>query len=211
MSIYENSKNYLKGTTRKCISSGEVKDTSALLRFVVGPEGSIVADVLGKLPGKGIWVTCDQAAIKKAGIEGLFSKAARKAVNVSETLTYDVEKLVTKRVVSLLSLARKSGHAVFGYEKVKSWISKELAHVLIQSFEGSTRGKSKLSTPKGGIFIGWLGSAELSSAFGRETVIHCALASGGITQRVVNEARRLKGLRLLNGDLGVAQKEKSAI
>ena len=211
MSIYENSKNYLKGTTRKCISSGEVKDTSALLRFVVGPEGSIVADVLGKLPGKGIWVTCDQAAIKKAAIEGLFSRAARRAVHVSETLTYDVEKLVTKRVVSLLSLARKSGHAVFGYEKVKSWISKELAHVLIQSFEGSTRGKSKLSTPKGGIFIGWLGSAELSSAFGRETVIHCALASGGITQRVVNEARRLKGLRLLNGDLGIAQKEKSAI
>ena len=141
----------------------------------------------------------------------MFSNAARKAVNVSETLIYDVEKLITERVISLLSLARKSGHAVAGYEKVKSWLSKEAAHVLIQSYEGSTRGKSKLSTPKGVIFIGWLGSAELSLAFGRETVIHCALASGGITQRVVNEARRLKGLRIVNGDLRVVQKEKTAI
>ena len=211
MSIYEKSQNFLNGTMRKCISSGDVKDTSALLRFVVGPEGYIVADVLGKLPGKGIWVTCERAAIKKATRERLFSNAARKAVKVSETLIYDVEKLITERVISLLSLARKSGHAVAGYEKVKSWLSKEVAHVLIQSCEGSTRGKSKLSTPKGVIFIGWLGSAELSLAFGRETVIHCALASGGITQRVVNEARRLKGLRIVNGDLRVVQKEKTAI
>ena len=211
MSIYENSKIFLNGKKRKCISSGEVKETSALLRFVIGPEDSVVADVFEKLPGKGIWVTCDQESIKKATNEGLFSIAARKTVNVSETLTYDVEMLLTRRVISLLSLARKSGHAVAGYEKVKSWISKEVAHVLIQSFEGSIRGKSKLSTPKGGIFIGWLGSAELSSAFGKQTVIHCALASGGITQRVVNEARRLKGLRLVNGDLWMAQKEKTAI
>ncbi len=211
MSFYENSKDLLNGTTRKCISSGEVKDTSVLLRFVVGPEKSIVADVFGKLPGKGIWVTCDQELIKKAVKEGLFSSAARKSVNVSETLIYDVEKLITQRVISLLSLARKSGHAVSGYEKVKSWLAKEVALVLIQSREGSVRGKSKLSTPKGGIFIGWLGSAEISLAFGKQTVIHCALASGGITQRVVNEARRLKGLRPVNGDLRIAQKEKTAI
>ena len=211
MSICEISKTFLSGKMRRCISSGEVKDTSALLRFVVGPEESIVVDLLGKLPGKGIWITCDRASIKKATKEGLFSIAARKAVNIPEALTKDVETLLTQRVTSLLSLARKSGQAVSGYEKVKSWIAKDIAHVLIQSCEGSNRGKSKLSTPKGGIFIGWLESAEVSPAFGRQTVIHCALASGGITQRVVNEARRLKGLRIVNGDLRVVQKEKTAI
>jgi hypothetical protein len=40
---------------------------------------------------------------------------------------------------------------------------------------------------------------ELGAAFGRETTIHCALASGGLTQRVVDEAQRLKGLRITDG------------
>jgi hypothetical protein len=102
-------------------------------------------------------------------------------------------------LVDLISLARKSGHAVSGYEKVKDWLQKEAAQVLIQASDGSERGKSKLSTPYGGSFIGWLTANELGAAFGRETTIHCALASGGLTQRVVDEAQRLKGLRITDG------------
>jgi hypothetical protein len=88
---------------------------------------------------------------------------------------------------------------VSGYEKVKDWLMKEEAEVLIQASDGSERGKSKLSTPYGGSFIGWLTAYELGAAFGRETVIHCALASGGLTRRVVHEAQRLKGLRITDG------------
>ncbi|NDD10820.1 MAG: DUF448 domain-containing protein, partial [Rhodobacteraceae bacterium] len=56
----DDSADIVKGTSRKCIVSGEVKDKSALLRFVVTPDGMLIADVLEKLPGKGIWVTCDK-------------------------------------------------------------------------------------------------------------------------------------------------------
>jgi|GEM_PF-5954269 len=90
------------------------------------------------------------------------------------------------------------------------WLSKEQAKVLVQSSDGSERGKSKLSTPYGGRFIGWLRSDELGMAFGRQTVIHCALASSGITQRVVEEAHRLKGLRITEGAKSPLQKEKTA-
>ena len=207
----DDSVDIVEGTSRKCIASGEVKDKSALLRFVVTPDGMLIADVLEKLPGKGIWVTCEKELLHKALRDNLFSRAARKPVSVSETLLEDIEQMLTNRVISLLSLARKSGKAVAGYEKVKDWLSKGVASVLIQSDDGSERGKSKLSTPRGGTFIGWLKTSELGLAFGRQTVIHCALASGGITQRVVHEARRLKGLRPANGDPRVAKKEKTAI
>ena len=53
----------------------------------------------------------------------------------------------------------------------------------------------KLSTPHFGRYIGWLTADELGLAFGRQTVIHGALASGGLTQRVVEEANRLRGVR----------------
>ncbi len=105
-------------------------------------------------------------------------------------------------MVELISLARKSGRAVSGYEKVKDWLIKEEARILIQASDGSGRGKSKLSTPYKGKFIGCLTSNELGMAFGRETVIHAALASGGLSKRVVDEAQRLQGLREMVGGNG---------
>jgi len=112
--------------------------------------------------------------------------------------------------VDLISLARKSGKAVAGYEKVKSWLDREEAQVLIQASDGSERGKSKLSTPHLGTFIGWLTADELGLAFGRQIVIHGALASGGLSRRVVEEAQRLKGVRLSKGGKS-AEKGRKAL
>jgi hypothetical protein len=68
--------------------------------------------------------------------------------------------------------------------------------VLIQSSDGSERGKTKLRAPDGeGRYIDILSAGELGLAFGRERAIHAALAAGGLTTRVVEEAARLSGLR----------------
>jgi predicted RNA-binding protein YlxR (DUF448 family) len=188
------------GPERKCIATGEVRPASGLIRFVVGPEGQIAPDIAGKLPGRGIWVSADPAALGKAAKKGLFARAARQAVNVPEDLPALVERQLAERVVNLISLARKGGHAVSGYEKVKDCLAKDEAEILIQASDGSERGKSKLSTPYGGSFIGWLTAEELGRAFGRQTAVHAALHAGGLAQRVVEEAARLKGLRVLNGE-----------
>jgi predicted RNA-binding protein YlxR (DUF448 family) len=163
---------------------------------VIGPDGQIAPDLMEKLSGRGIWVSADRAVLDKAAAKGLFARAAKQPVQVPDGLTDWVEKLLAQRVVNLISLARKGGRAVSGYEKVKSSLDKEEAEVLIQASDGSERGKSKLSTPHYGSFIGWLTADELGQAFGRQTTIHAALGAGGLTQRVVEEAARLKGLRV---------------
>ncbi len=187
---------------RKCIVSGDVQSKHGLIRFVVGPDGQIVADILGKLPGRGVWVSSDRAALEEAVRKNLFSKAARTKVTVPEGLIQEIDRQLARRTVDLISLARKTGDAVAGYEKVKDWLIKDYADVLIQSSDGSERGKSKLSTPQEGVFIGWLTSEELGLAFGRQIVIHAALASGGLTSRIVEEAQRLKGVRGFDGAKG---------
>lgn len=197
------------GPERKCIATGEVRPQLELIRFVVGPDMQIVPDILGKLPGRGIWVSADRAALEKAVSKRLFARSAKQAVTVPEDLVEQVDSQLMRRVVDLISLARKSGHAVAGYEKVKDWLAKDYAEVLIQASDGSGRGKSKLSTPYGGTYIGWLKADELGLAFGRQTVIHGALASGGLTLRVVEEAQRLKGVRDI-GAAGAVRKGKTA-
>ncbi|MCV2889773.1 RNA-binding protein [Ruegeria aquimaris] len=184
-----------EGPERKCIATGEAQPRHGLIRFVAGPDGQVVPDIAGKLPGRGTYVAADRAALKKAVDKKLFARSLKMPVTVPADLVDEVERQLIRRVVETISLARKSGAAVSGYEKVKTWLDKEEAHVLIQASDGSGRGKSKLSTPHFGKYIGWLTADELGMAFGRQTVIHAALASGGLAKRVVEEAQRLKGMR----------------
>ncbi|MCE8005470.1 RNA-binding protein [Aestuariivita sp.] len=196
------SKDHSEGPDRKCIATGEVQPKSGLIRFVLGPDAQVVPDVLGKLPGRGVYVSATRAALDKAVAKKLFARGLKTAARVEGDLVAEVERQLIRRVVDLISLARKSGAAVAGYEKVKDWLAKEEAEVLIQAMDGSERGKSKLSTPHFGTYIGFLSADELGMAFGRETVIHAALASGGLTKRVVEEAQRLKGVRQTDGGSG---------
>lgn len=189
------SKDRTSGEERKCLATGEVQPKYRLIRFVVGPEGQIFADVMGKLPGRGMWVSADRDALELAVKKGLFSRSAKQPVKIPDNLVDEVEKQLARRVVDLISMQRKAGKAVAGYEKVKGWLQTEEALVLIQAVDGSGRGKSKLSTPHYGHYVGCLTADELGLAFGRQTVIHGALASGGLTLRVVEEAHRLNGVR----------------
>ncbi|WP_291728382.1 RNA-binding protein [Leisingera sp. F5] len=186
---------------RKCIATGEIQPKQGLIRFVMGPDGQVVPDVMGKLPGRGVYVASSRAALETAVKKKLFARGFKAQVQVPDELVQEVERQVVRRLVELISLARKSGDAVSGFERVKDWLYKEDARVLIQASDGSGRGKSKLSTPYKGKFIGCLTADELGMAFGRQTAIHAALASGGLSKRVVDEAQRLQGLReMVGGD-----------
>ena len=181
---------------RTCLVSRETGSKSGLIRFVIGPDDQVVPDIAGKLPGRGMYVAANRSLLDKAVKKNLFSRAAKRPVKVPETLVADVEAQLAARVASLIGLARKAGKAVAGFEKVKNWLVNEDAQVLVQASDGSGRGKNKLSSPPGkGAFIGVLTASELGLAFGRQTVIHGALASGGLTLRVVEEAHRLNGVR----------------
>lgn len=185
---------------RKCIVSGESQPKAGLIRFVLGPEDMIVPDILARLPGRGIYVAANRDALTKAVKKNLFSRAARQPVKVADDLPDLVERLLVQRVIDLISLGRKAGDAICGYEKVKDWLIKGQARTLIQASDGSERGKEKLRPPNGPeSLISCLTAGEMGLAFSRERAIHAALAAGGLNNRVVEEAARLVGLRRADG------------
>lgn len=184
---------------RRCVVTGEVQPKAGLVRFVLSPEGIVFPDLAAKLPGRGIWVTANRDLIAKAAAKGLFARGAKAPAQVPDGLVDLVEAGLAKRVVELLSLERKAGYAVCGFEKVKDWLADGKARVLLQASDGSDRGKGKLWTPEGGRWFGCLTANELGIAFGRDSVVHAALAAGGLTKRVVEEAAKLNGLRQADG------------
>ncbi|WP_068116100.1 RNA-binding protein [Tropicimonas marinistellae] len=185
---------------RRCIATRAVKPKAELIRFVVGPGDEIVPDLAGKLPGRGIWVSADRAALETAVAKRLFSRGAKRQVQVQDGLVCAVEAGLARRVTDLLSLARKAGLAVAGYEKARAMIQAGSAVALIQASDGSARGKSKLRLPEEeGATFDCLTADEIGLSFGRDHVIHAALCAGGLTTRVVEDATRLSGLR---GNIG---------
>ncbi|MDO5621774.1 MAG: RNA-binding protein [Paracoccus sp. (in: a-proteobacteria)] len=190
---------------RRCLVSGGVQPKHGLIRFVAAPDGTVVPDLAEKLPGRGFWVGADAALIEKAAAKGLFSRGAKAPVKAADDLVAMIEAGLARRVVDLVSLARKGGYAVAGFEKVKTWLAEGRAKVLLQASDGSDRGKGKLWTPQGGRWFGCLTANELGLAFGRDHVIHSAIAPGGLTDKLIRDADRLTGLRRQDG--GTATKK----
>ncbi len=184
------------GAERRCIATGETQPKAGLVRFVAGPDGQIVPDVAGKLPGRGIWVAADRSALDKAVAKKLFARGAKQSVTLPDNLADMVEGLLAKRLIELVSLARKSGDAISGFEKVKEALTSGKVAVLLQAKDGSDGQKAKIRPPMGeNTHISCLNGAELGLAFAKENVIHAALAAGGLNARIVEEATRLTGLR----------------
>lgn len=179
---------------RRCIVSGVRQPPGGLIRFVVGPEGQIVPDLAAKLPGRGLWVAADRGTLSQAAARH-FARAAKAPVRVPDGLADTVEALLLRRVIELIALGRKGGQAVAGYEKVREWLLRGDARVLIQASDGSPRGLTKLRAPDNGVHVTCLNAQELGMAFGREHVIHAALAAGGLAARVVEEAAKLARMR----------------
>ncbi len=166
----------------------------------------IFPDLAAKLPGRGIYVSAARAPLEKAVAKSMFSRGAKKQVSVPDDLVEQVEAGALKRLQDTIAMARKAGKAVAGYEKVRTMLDRGEARVLLQACDGSERGKGKFSTPEGGKWIGHLTADELGLAFGRDRVIHAAVAAGTLAQRIVEEAARLQGIRQ-SGSQSAAQKE----
>lgn len=193
---------------RRCIVTGEVGPAARLIRFVLGPDGEVVPDLAGRLPGRGAWLAADRVLIERAVAKKLFSRAFRSRASAPADLADRVEALLVSRLVGVIGLARKAGQAVTGYEKVRARLLGGSAGVLVEARDGAADGRAKLSRLARTVpVVTVLDAAELGLAFGRDFAIHAALDRGGLADRAVIEAARLIGLRSADGQLGHPQRD----
>ena len=109
-------------------------------------------------------------------------------------------KLGLSPCLELIGLARRGGKAVAGFEKVQALLRSGGAGVLIQAADGAEQGRQRLSALGRAVTpelpeIDLFGAVELGRAVGRDSLVHLALQPGSLTDRLLAEARRLRGLR----------------
>ncbi len=193
----------LTGPERRCIVTGRVLPKTSLIRFIVSPDGEVVADLAERLPGRGIWLSADRDVVNTAVAKRLFSKAARRAVTVPPDLVDRLEGLLADRGMTLLGLARRSGQAIAGYEKVRAEIQGGRAKVVIEAADAGADGVSKIRALALGLasggkrrpeFVGCFDAHHLGAVFGRDAVVHAVLAPGALAESFVREAARYAGI-----------------
>lgn len=167
-----------------------------LLRFVVGPDGTVVPDVEARLPGRGLWLTPRRDIVERALAKRMFARAARRPVVVAPQLAERIEGLLARRCGELVGLARRAGSAVAGFDKVGEAVRHARVELLLEALDGAEGGRRKIAAlgrdlPAARV----LTMAELGAAFGREHVVHAALGGGSLTGRLVVELSRLAGMR----------------
>ncbi|MFV0298381.1 MAG: RNA-binding protein [Hyphomicrobiaceae bacterium] len=195
---------------RTCVVTREPGGPDDLIRFVVAPDGAVMADVGNRLPGRGVWVGIGRGLVEKAVKQGSFARGFKRPVVVPQDLGERVEALLRRRVVEALSLANKAGQVVAGFAKVETLIRQGEAVALLHAEEAAADGAGKLDQKlravqaaleepgqgkSGPQIVRDLKTAELSLALGRQNVVHAALRSGGAAKHFLTETGRYRRYR----------------
>jgi hypothetical protein len=192
------------GPWRLCAVSRTPKPVEDLLRFVLGPDGTIVPDLARRLPGRGVWVAATRDAVLAAVRQKAFARSLKQPVAMPDDLAGRIERLMAKRLGEAISIANKAGLLTTGFTRVDDLIARGQAVVLIHAADASPDGRAKLDrkfkasvgaeAAAAGTFDEFAGH-ELDLAIGRSNVVHAAATEGGASRRILQEADRLRRYR----------------
>ena len=200
--------------SRMCAVSREVKPVDELIRFVVSPEGEVIADVRRKLPGRGLWISASRQAVAEAVRRHQFVRGFKRDVRVAPSLPADTEELLARSAIEALAIAAKAGQVISGFAKTEAALQSRQGGTiaaLIHASDGSADGIRKLDAvarQNAGIrgesaeipTLTPLTSAQLDLALGRSNVVHAALLAGPASKTFLSRSQILVRYRSADDD-----------
>ena len=185
---------------RTCIVTRQSGEAADLIRFVAAPDGSIVADLARKLPGRGVWVKARREIVETAVRKNLFSRGLKRETTAAPDLAADIDRLLENAAISALSLARKAGLVVTGFSKVDAAVRQGKALVLLHATDAAQDGVRKLSqavhaSVAAPLIRTMLASIQMDLALGGNNVIHAAALKGGASDALLRQIDRLERYR----------------
>lgn len=184
------------GPVRRCLASGERLPKEELLRLVVGPDGALVPDLAERLPGRGLWIRPRRHLVETALKRRLFARAAKAPVIVPADLPDQLARLLRRRSLERIGLAKRAGALAVGHDQVRAVLESGRAVMLIQASDGSPSERDRIAALGRGRnpdLAVWrlLGSAELGETLGRATAVHLAVTDARMAARLDRDLRRL--------------------
>jgi len=130
----------LSNIAEKCFLTGKNLEKTTALRFVLSPTREIVPDCYNKLAGRGFWVKPEKKTLQLLAKSKKLKTYFDENIFVDPQLNLIVEKLLNRKILKQLSLARKAGLLAIGSDSIKSSFNIGKLRLII-----STKGAKKLT------------------------------------------------------------------
>jgi uncharacterized protein len=191
---------------RMCIVTRESGDLDELIRFVAGPDGTVVPDLKRQLPGRGCWVKLDRATVDKAVAKKLFARALKADVKAADDLGELVERLLKMQLAGMMHMARKASQFINGSSKVDGAIRSGGAIAVYHAADAADDGVRKVDQARKAWHLGMETEAEIPSSrpfteaemeelMGQNAFIHACALAGQAGEGVVKRANLLERYR----------------
>ena len=186
---------------RLCVAAREVRPVDELIRFVVGPDGTMVADLKRRFPGRGAWITARRRLVEEAVRRQVFGRAFKAHVKVSPDLPGELDRLLEQSALNALSIAHRAGLVILGFEKTAVAAAPLVALIRARD-AGEGYGHRPAAAPSRHAdhtvevkIIEAFTSAQLDLASGGLNVVHAALLAGRASETFVARWRLLEYYR----------------
>jgi hypothetical protein len=179
---------------RSCLGCGATRDKGDLLRFVLGPDGTLVPDMKGNLPGRGSY-TCPKVDCLKQAVKSKRFAASFKTPVIgldTESLLAGIRTLVVERIRGYLSLAAKAGKVFSGSDAVASGLRSGKAGLLFIATDISDESRKKftaLAGNSGAELVTLFDKESLGTMIGKEYRGVVAVESGGFVEPIRRELK----------------------
>mgnify|MGYP001246928465 FL=1 len=182
---------------RTCIATGKMLPPHKLIRFVAAPDGYAVADLAGRLPGRGAWVAAKESVIRKADQKSHFKRAIGVGLKSVDADITAIAVGLRARIVATASMARRAGMLIGGGGKL---LSDGHFEGLLAAADASPRELAKMKSKLGVDWVSQSFSAtELGRICGRDSLAFVGLrastgnGSGKLVRMIYEDIMRLDG------------------
>jgi len=170
---------------RTCASCRKADDPEHLVRWVLGPEGEVVPDLLGRSFGRGAWTHTSGACLR--ALPQALSRSFRQEVRMERALLLErLAEAAEHRTVQLLGAARREGSLALGATPVQAAVKRgEAAGVLVARDAQAAASLPEVEQMvRAGHAAAWGTKERLGALCGRPEIAVLAILDRRLAQRL---------------------------
>jgi predicted RNA-binding protein YlxR (DUF448 family)/ribosomal protein L7Ae-like RNA K-turn-binding protein len=182
---------------RSCLGCRTARGKGELLRFVLGPDRSLVADPQAKLPGRGAYTCWNSECLRKAVTRNQFARSFRGEVSQEspDLIIARLVRLREERLGAYLALANKAGKVVSGSEVVTEALRHGKAGVLYMAADISAESRERflsLAGRNGVAIVEMFTKDQLGALLGKELRSVAVVEQSGFVTTIMMELGRYR-------------------
>ena len=164
------------------------------IKICLSPDNKLIPDLRDKLPGKSVWLPADKALI----VDILKKEDLKTYFGVSKIFSPDlvsmIEMILKKKILSCISMTKKSGVLAIGLDAIKTQLTHNRHCLIIVAIGAkSLVDRSFFASENVSVFESLLEQKDLEKSTGKINVKYVGVFSKNFKKTIQVDLNKLKG------------------